>query len=69
MVRYAGSVVLRQVWYRFCARLGVMGKVLLVLAMLIVVAIVGGGLFLAYAPSTAPTQKVEKVLPDARFPR
>ena len=49
--------------------MGVMGKVLLALAALIILVIVGGGLFLAYAPSTAPTQKVEKVLPDARFPR
>lgn len=49
--------------------MGVMGKVFLALAVLIVLVIVGGGLFLAYAPSTVPTQKVEKVLPDARFPR
>ena len=46
-----------------------MGKVFLALAVLIVIALLGGGLFLAYSPSTAPTQKVEKVLPDARFPR
>jgi hypothetical protein len=46
-----------------------MGKVFLALAVLIVIVIVGGGVFLAYSPSTAPTQKVEKVLPDARFPR
>jgi len=50
------------------SKMGVMGKVLLALAVLIILVIVGGGLFLAYAPSTAPTQKVEKVLPDARFP-
>jgi len=50
-------------------KMGVMGKVFLALAVLIILVIVGGGLFLAYAPSTAPTQKVEKVLPDARFPR
>jgi hypothetical protein len=75
MVRYAGSVALRQVWYHAGAKrdlqdkMGVMGKVFLALAVLIIVAIVGGGLFLAFAPSTAPSQKVEKVLPDARFPR
>jgi hypothetical protein len=51
------------------SKMGVMGKVLLALAALIILVIVGGGLFLAYAPSTAPSQKVEKVLPDARFPR
>jgi len=49
-------------------KMGVMGKVLLALAALIILVIVGGGLFLAYAPSTVATQKVEKVLPDARFP-
>ncbi|HLZ64775.1 MAG TPA: hypothetical protein VKQ29_01025 [Aliidongia sp.] len=46
-----------------------MGKVFLVLVVLIILAIGGGGLFLAYSPSTVSTQKVEKVLPDARFPR
>jgi hypothetical protein len=75
MVRYAGSVALRQVCSRADAKqglqdkMGVMGKVFLALAALIILVIVGGGLFLAYAPSTAPSQKVEKVLPDARFPR
>ncbi|MDB5363386.1 MAG: hypothetical protein JWO51_4683 [Rhodospirillales bacterium] len=75
MVRYAGSVALRQVCYHADAKqglqdkMGVMGKVFLALAALIILVIVGGGLFLAYAPSTAPSQKVEKVLPDARFPR
>jgi carbon starvation protein CstA len=50
-------------------KMGVMGKVFLALAVLIILVIVGGGLFLAYAPAMTPTQKVEKVLPDARFPR
>ncbi|HEV2676446.1 MAG TPA: hypothetical protein VGV37_18105 [Aliidongia sp.] len=46
-----------------------MGKVFLALAVLIVLVIVGGGLFLAFSPPSASPQKVEKVLPDARFPR
>jgi hypothetical protein len=72
--RHAGTVALRYAWVRqgggrrISIQMGAMGKVLLVLAVLIIVAIVGGGLFLAYSPPSAPTQKVEKVLPDARFP-
>ena len=49
--------------------MGVMGKVFLALAALILLVIIGGGLFLAYSPHTVSPQKVEKVLPDARFPR
>jgi hypothetical protein len=67
--RHTGPVALRQVWYHVSRMMGVMGKVFLVLALLIIVAIAGGGLYLAYAHATVTPQKVEKVLPDARFPR
>ena len=46
-----------------------MGKVGLVVGIVILLAVVAGVLFLAY--SDFPTQRapVEKVLPDARFPK
>lgn len=37
--------------------------------LLIVVILVGGSVFLATWDIPAPTQQVEKVLPDERFPR
>jgi hypothetical protein len=46
-----------------------MGKVFVVAAVFVVVAVVGGGAFLAFWDIPAPTVKVEKVLPDARFPK
>jgi hypothetical protein len=49
--------------------MGLMGKVLLVAAFIVVLTVVGGGVFLAYWDIPAPTAKVEKVLPDARFPK
>jgi hypothetical protein len=46
-----------------------MGKLLLVVIALFVVAVIGGGAFLAFFDIPAPKQTVEQVLPDARFPR
>jgi hypothetical protein len=46
-----------------------MGKLLLSVFALIVLALAGGALFLAYWDVPAPTAKVEKTLPDARFPK
>jgi FtsZ-interacting cell division protein ZipA len=46
-----------------------MGRVILIVGAVILLAIVVGGLWLAY--SDFPTQRipVQKVLPDARFPK
>jgi hypothetical protein len=44
-----------------------MSKVLLAVALILIVGLVGGGAFLAFWDIPAPTAKVEKVLPDARF--
>jgi len=49
--------------------MGMMGKVLLVVTLIVVIGLLGGGLFLAFWDIPAPTAKVEKVLPDARFPK
>ena len=46
-----------------------MGKVLLIGMVVLVVAIAGGIGFLMVWDIPAPTTRVEKVLPDARFPR
>ncbi|HTZ37106.1 MAG TPA: hypothetical protein VMB84_13835 [Stellaceae bacterium] len=46
-----------------------MGKVSLVLVLVVILALGGGGLFLAYWHFDVPRQPVEKVLPDARFPK
>lgn len=46
-----------------------MGRVTLLVVMVFVLAVVGGGLFLAYGGFPAPSAPVEKVLPDARFPK
>ena len=40
-----------------------------ILALLIVVVVVGGGVFLATWEIPAPTQQVEKTIPNDRFPR
>ncbi len=47
----------------------VMFRVGIVLAAVFVLAIVAGCLYLAYGDFPAPTKPVEKVLPDARFPK
>jgi hypothetical protein len=46
-----------------------MGKLILVFAALIVVIVIGGGGFLMLWDIPAPTAHIEKVIPDARFPR
>jgi hypothetical protein len=46
-----------------------MGKLTLLVVMVFVLAAVAGGVFLAYWDFPVPTTPVEKVLPDARFPR
>jgi hypothetical protein len=51
------------------AQMGMMGKVLLVVALILVVGLLGAGAYLAFVDIPAPTHPVEKVLPDARFPK
>jgi len=46
-----------------------MGKVTLVLVLVVMLVTLGGGLFLAYWDFKVPRIQVEKVLPDARFPK
>ncbi|MGE5269418.1 MAG: hypothetical protein ACM3JG_07065 [Thiohalocapsa sp.] len=44
-------------------------SVLFVVIAIVVLAIVGGALYLAYGNFSPRAQPVEKVLPDARFPK
>lgn len=46
-----------------------MARVGIVLAIVFVLAVVAGCLYLAYGNFPAPSKPVEKVLPDARFPK
>lgn len=46
-----------------------MAKFLLATLMVIVVLVLGGGIFLASWDIPAPSAPVEKVIPDARFPK
>jgi hypothetical protein len=46
-----------------------MTKVTLVLVLVVMLATAGGGLFLAYWHFDVPRVAVDKVLPDARFPK
>jgi hypothetical protein len=46
-----------------------MGKVTLVLVLVVVLAALGGASFLALWDFHVPQTQVEKVLPDARFPK
>jgi len=46
-----------------------MARVTISLAIFLVLVILGAGLFLAFGDFPAPSTRVEKVLPDARFPR
>ena len=46
-----------------------MGKVAIVLIAVLVVAVAGGLVALSYWDIPAPTSRVDKVLPDARFPK
>jgi hypothetical protein len=46
-----------------------MAKLTVLVVMVFVLAAVGGAVFLATYDFPAPSQQVEKVLPDARFPK
>ncbi|HEY1799081.1 MAG TPA: hypothetical protein VGG57_23405 [Stellaceae bacterium] len=46
-----------------------MVKLTVLVVMVFVLAAIGGAVFLATYNFPAPTQQVEKVLPDARFPK
>jgi len=46
-----------------------MGRVTIVLIAILVLAIAAGFVVLAYWDLPAPSARVEKVLPDARFPK
>jgi small neutral amino acid transporter SnatA (MarC family) len=46
-----------------------MGKLLLTAIALLVLVIVAGGAFLMFWNIPAPSARVERVIPDARFPR
>jgi hypothetical protein len=46
-----------------------MTKVTLVLVLVVLLAVAGGALFLAYWQFDVPRAASEKVLPDARFPK
>jgi hypothetical protein len=46
-----------------------MGRVTLILVLVVMLAVIGGAMFLAYWHFDVPRVQVEKVLPDARFPK
>ena len=46
-----------------------MARVTISLVIFVVLAILGACLFLAFGDFPAPAARVEKVLPDARFPK
>lgn len=46
-----------------------MGKITLILVLVVMLSALGGGLFLAYWDFKVPRTQVERVLPDARFPK
>jgi len=46
-----------------------MKSISIVVFSLLILALAGGGVFLATWEIPAPTAKVEKVIPDERFPR
>ena len=46
-----------------------MGRLTIILVGGLVLAVVGGCLYLAYGNFPVPSTPVEKVLPDARFPK
>ena len=46
-----------------------MGRLTIILVGVVVLAVLGGCLFLAYGNFPVPKTPVEKVLPDARFPK
>ncbi len=46
-----------------------MGKVTIAFVLVIALLLIGGGVFLALWNPPVPSTPVEKVLPDARFPK
>ena len=46
-----------------------MGKVTIAFELVIALLLIGGGIFLALWNPPAPSAPVEKILPDARFPK
>ncbi len=46
-----------------------MGKLTIGLVVIVILAVLGGAAFLAFWNPPAPSAPVQKVLPDARFPR
>ncbi|MEQ8639908.1 MAG: hypothetical protein RIE31_04770 [Alphaproteobacteria bacterium] len=46
-----------------------LSRITLILGVILVVVVLGGGAFLAAWDIPAPTSRVEKVVPDSRFPR
>ena len=46
-----------------------MRRIVILLAMVLVLAIFAGCLYLAFGNFPVPSNRVEKVLPDARFPK
>jgi hypothetical protein len=46
-----------------------MGKLTVIVVMVFVLMMAGGALFLAFYDYPVPATPVEKVLPDARFPK
>ena len=46
-----------------------MVRLTILLVIVFVAAVVAGGLYLAYGNFSAPSTPVQKVLPDARFPK
>jgi hypothetical protein len=46
-----------------------MGKLTIALVVIIALLVLGGGIFLALWNPPSPSSTVEKVLPDARFPK
>ncbi|MBV8091016.1 MAG: hypothetical protein JO139_15880 [Alphaproteobacteria bacterium] len=50
-------------------RVGMMGKLTIALVIVIALLLLGGGIFLALWNPPTPSAPVQKVLPDARFPR
>ena len=46
-----------------------MRRVVVLLVIVLVLAILGAFLFLAFGDFPAPSNRIEKVVPDARFPK
>jgi hypothetical protein len=46
-----------------------MGKLTIALVVIIALLVIGGGIFLAVWNPPSPSAPVQKVLPDARFPK